>query len=135
MPTPNVKDVLLKKTKTLPASNTSVYSDGIALGHGTSGQFDAPCEVVITAPALTNAQLGNAATMKYSLQHDTDSAFGGATDLFTDCIVQTGAGSGAAAASKRIRLPTDVKGNIRVKATNSANADASAASMTLELVF
>lgn len=131
-----LKDVELIETKALPAAAASVYTDAFDLGHGSKGDFLAPCELKISAPALAVGQLANASTMKYSVQMDDDSAFGSATVIHLDAIVQTGAGgAGAAAATITVRLPVDCERYIRVRATNSAAADASAASMTAELLF
>ncbi|MGC4004692.1 MAG: hypothetical protein QM811_16860 [Pirellulales bacterium] len=78
--------------------------------------------------------LADAATMKWSIQHDDDPAFGTVADLFADVLVQTGAGgAGAAAATKRIPLPTNVKKNIRLKGVKSGSGDASGSTATLEL--
>lgn len=131
-----LKDVQLKATKALPAAASSVYTDGFDLGHGSRGDFLAPCEMKISAPALAVGQLANGSTMKYTIQHDTDVAFGGAATLYPVSITQTGAGgAGAAAATITVRLPVDCNRYVRVQATNSAAADASAASMTAELLF
>ena len=56
--------------------------------------------------------------------------------LLHDVIVQTGAGGvGAAAATAQLALPSGVNRYVRVKATNSGSADASAKSLTAQLVF
>lgn len=130
-----MSDASLAVTKALPPDASSVTSDAIDLGHGTAGDFLANCELEIVAPALTNAQLGNTSTMTYIVEHDDDSAFGSAATLIDRVIVQTGAGAGAAAVTKRVRLPKGVKRYVRVKATNSAAADASAKSLTAGLKF
>lgn len=123
-------------TKTLPASATTADSTGFDLGHGSArGDFLANCELKISAPALATGQLGDGATMKYTVQHDDDVAFGTAATLEADVITQTGAGgAGAAAATYTMRLPVDVKRYVRVRATNSAG-NSSASSMTVELLF
>ena len=135
---PSLKDVNLKLTRALPASNTTVYATpGIDTGVTPAGVQSKDVEWVLSAPALTTAQLGDAATMKYSILHDTvDPVDGSSVALHTDCITQTGAGgAGAAAATFRFKLPSDGKRILGFKVVNSANADASAASATLEAVF
>lgn len=134
---PNVQDADLKVTKTLPGSDTTVYSDPIDLANVDSQtSFLAMCELLVTAPALATGQLGDAATMTYLIQHDDDAEFGSAETLSTAVLVQTGAGgAGAAAAKARFRLPSNVKRYVRLGATNSADVDASAASAVLALVF
>lgn len=130
-----VRDAQLKQTKALPSGASSVYTDGFDLGHGSKGDFLADVELLISAPALAVGQLANGSTMKYSVQHDTDPAFGTAVVLHTDVITQTGAGGvGAAAATQSVRLPVDVNRYVRIRVTNSAAADASAAAVTAELM-
>lgn len=131
-----VTDNEFKKTKALPNGAASVTSDAFDLGHGTSGDFLANCELEITAPALVVGDLANGDTMTYIVEHDDAAGFGTVATLIDKAIVQTGAGgAGAAAASKTLRLPVDVKRYIRVKATNSGAGDASDKSMTVQLRF
>jgi hypothetical protein len=127
----------LTKTTALPASGTAAAaSAGIDLGVGVRGIVPGDMELLIEAPALTTGELADAATVVYSLYHDTASNFGTEVLLFDRLIVQTGADSaGAAAAEKRIRLPADTNRYIRVKATPSASTDKSAKSFTISLLF
>jgi hypothetical protein len=129
------KDQGLQVTKALPNGATTIYTAGIDLGVGTSGSVPAHAELLIEAPLLAFADLGDAATMKYEVQHDTDSAFGTAVSLYGTVLTQTGAGGvGAAAATKRVRLPSDCSRYIRVAATNSAGGDASDKTLTVTLL-
>ena len=132
-----VKDGALKNTRAYPASTTAVSSAGIDLELTTRSEHCAHCEIVVTAVALTTSQLPDAKVMIHTIEHDTDSAFGTATTLFT-MGTQTGAGgAGAAAAEYRQKLPTNVKRYLRHKITPSASGtgDASAATATCELQF
>jgi hypothetical protein len=138
MTQPNMQlaDVELTVTKALPNGAATIYTDGIDLGKSANGLHLAECELEISAPALVVGDLADAATMKYSVEMDTDSAFGSITALFADILTQTGAGgAGAAAATKRVRLPSDVERYIRVKAVNSGAGDASDKSVTAKLLF
>lgn len=133
-----MKDALKKVTRALPAAASStVNSTGIDLEEGTRGDFLADCEVLVSAPALNTTILPDTKTMTYSIQHDTDSAFGTAVTIANALITQTGAGGvGAAATTARFRLPTNVKQFIRLQITSGAlTTDASATSATMELVF
>lgn len=131
-----VGDAQLVVTKALPNGAASVTTDGFDLGHGTTGDFLANCELVISAPALVVGDLADAATMTYIVQHDTDAAFGTVATLIDNALVQTGAGgAGAAAATATIRLPSTTKRHVRVKATNSGAGDASDKSVTVSLKF
>ncbi|MCL4193983.1 MAG: hypothetical protein KJZ87_19755 [Thermoguttaceae bacterium] len=133
----NVKDASLVRSVALPNGANTVYSDGIDLG-ALSGRgarlYEA--ELLIEAPALVTADLGDGATMKYSIQTDDDAAFGSPTVVAADVIVQTGAGgAGAAAQTYRWRIPTGCERHVRVRAVNSAAGDASDKSMTVSLCF
>jgi hypothetical protein len=91
---------------------------------------------LVVAPALATADLGDGDTMTYSVQMDTDSAFGSPIELTRNDAVQTGAsGAGAAAASYRFALPSDCERYVRVKAVNSAAGDASDKSVTANVIF
>ena len=132
---PQTRDVALKVTKALPNGAATIITDGIDLGHSTNGQPPANVELLIEAPALVVGDLGNADTMKYEVFHDTVSTFGSEVSLYGVVLTQTGAGgAGAAAASKRVALPSDVGRYIRVKATNSAAGDASDKSVSVSLL-
>lgn len=131
-----LRDANLKVTKTLPNGAAAVNSDKIDLGSGLGdADFLADVELLLSAPALTTAQLGDAATMTYDVQTDDDANFGSPLTLIDNAIVQTGAaGAGAAAATKRFRLPSNVERYIRVVATNSAAGNASTVSLALEVL-
>lgn len=133
----SVKDAELKDVKALPGSATTIYSDGIDTGVTPNGVQPAEVEYLLTAPALTTQELGDAATMKYSIIADTVKPLDASSEvLIPDCIVQTGAGgAGAAAATYRFRLPSNAGRIIGFKATNSAAGDASDKSGTLEALF
>lgn len=130
-----IKDAGLSVSKALPNGAAAVQSDGLDLRINSSGQFLAECELLLSAPALTNTQLGSAATIKYDVQCAPDAAFSGVRTIAKEVLVQTGDGTGAAAAAKRFRLPTDVDRYVRVQATNSAAGNASGASFTVDLLF
>lgn len=131
-----LRDKQHENTTALPDGAAAVNCDGFDLDQTTSGDFLAQCEIEISAPALTTGELGDADTMTYAVYHDSASDFGSEALLADKIIVQTGAGgAGAAAATARFRLPTDVSRYVRIKATNSAAGDASGKSMTTRLLF
>jgi len=135
---PNLrKDAGLINTKALPAGASSVYCAGFDTGaRSANGEHMANAELLISAPALAVGELADTETMTYKVQHDTDSAYGTPVTLADAVLVQTGAGgAGAAAATKRFRLPSNVSRYVRVAATNSAALSCAAASMTTELTF
>ncbi len=133
-----MRDQQLVRTRALPASASSnVSSDPIDLEQTARGKMLADCEIEVSAPALTTTMAPDTRTMTYSLEHDTDPAFGGAVVLHPSLIVQTGAGgAGAPAAKARYRLPVDVKRYVRLKVTAGASiTDSSAVSAELALLF
>lgn len=135
MPLPALRDAELSHSVALPASDTSVVTAGF---HVTSAGYDfnARAELLIEAPALAVGQLANGSTMTYTIEHATDAAFTSPALLYGTVLTQTGAGGvGAAAATKRVALPSDVRAYVRLKATNSADANASAAIAKLSLLF
>lgn len=133
---PLVQDYGTKVTKALPNGASTIYTDGIDLGNSANGRVPPGTEIVIQAPALVVGDLGNGDTMKYEVQMDTDSAFGSPTSIYGVVLTQTGAGgTGAAAAEKRVALPSDCERYVRVSATNSAGGDASDKSVIANVFF
>jgi hypothetical protein len=131
-----VKDALQKVTKALPNGAASVTSDALDTQNSTRGNFQARCELLISAPALVVGDLGDGATMKYDVVESANADLSSPTVVAKEVLVQTGAGgAGAAAATARYRIKSDTKRYVGVKATNSAAGDASDKSLTAELVF
>ncbi len=133
-----VEDAALTLTKALPATGTSaVASDGIDLGVGAAGIVPGNMELRIEADAMDGTALGNGTTVKYSLYDDDVATFDSDEKVvFADLITQTGAsGTGAAAASRQVRLPAGVRRFIRVKADPSASTDKSDSNFRVKLVF
>jgi hypothetical protein len=136
----NVRDALLIKSDVLPAA-ASTTKNGTALDLGNAltarGARLADCELLLSAPALTTTMLPDTKTMTYSIESSVDSAFTSPITLAGSCIVQTGAGgAGAAAATFRLKVPSDCARYIRAKAVSGANVtDSSTLSMKLELLF
>lgn len=130
-----MKDVELKETKALPASDGTVVTTAIDLMNSSRGYFLGDIDCIITAPALSTSELPDADTATYKLEESADdSSF---SDLLTSVIAQVGAsGAGAAAATKTIRLPKKVKRYVRLSVTTAGTSgDCSGKSMTLELAM
>jgi len=131
----NLKDAQLSVTKTLPNGAATEVSSGIDLGITANSDFQANAELLIEGPALATGELPDTETMTYDVYHDSASGFGSEVLLAGSVLVQTGAGgTGASAATGRLRLPTTVSRYIRVKATNSGAGDASGESLTASIV-
>lgn len=139
MPRPAFGDAALENTVALPNGAATVVGAGIEVGITERGEFPGCVEVKIEAPALVVGDLGNGATIKYSIvTEDCEPGdFYAPTVLLPDVLVQTGAGGvGAGATSWQGRLPAaGVLKSIGLKAVNSAAGDASDKSATLSLKF
>ena len=81
-----MRDAGMKLTRALPGSATTVYSLGLDTEVTANGNQPESVEYLLTAPALTTAQLGDAATMKYSILLDTVNPVDGSSIArHTDC--------------------------------------------------
>ncbi len=134
---PQLRDAALKQTKALPASATNAVTDGFQVSvTGYNHDWNTRAELYIEAPALTTGELPDAQTMTYIVEHATDAAFTIPVSLYGTVLTQTGAGgNGAAAATKRIALPSDVYAFVRVKATKSGSGSAATKSVAASLLF
>ena len=131
----NLRDAGVKKTIALPAGALTVNTAGIDLEQTARGEMLAGMEVAMGGPALTVAQLPNGETITYSIEMDSDSAFGTPTAI-GGSTVQTGAGgAGSAAVAHRAKLPNNCERYIRGKAVKTGAASAATANGTLELLF
>lgn len=131
-----VEDKQLQRTLALPNGANTTNGTGFDLEHGALGGFFADAEIVINAPALTTGELGDTQTITYSLRHSDAADFSGDSELLGNLIVQTGAGgAGAAAAEKRVRLPSNVKRYVRARAVKTGASNASTANATTKMVF
>lgn len=131
-----VKDANVKKTKALPNGAAAATSDAIDLGHTNAGRLLADVEFLVSAPALGATPMPDGKTMIYAVVVSANSDLSSPTVLYDRLIVQTGAGgAGAAAATARFRLPTNVARYLGVRATGSASGDASGSTFTVEAMF
>jgi hypothetical protein len=74
-------------------------------------------EFLLTAPAMTTAQMPDAKTMKYDILYSVNADLSAPTTYITAAITQTGAGGvGCAAATFRFRLPSDALRYVGFKA-------------------
>ncbi len=136
--THQLADAQLSKSIALPNGAASVVTAAIDLEAqvGSNTAFLAACELKLTAPVLTTAELPDTKTMTYIVETDNDVAFGSLKTLHPSLLVQTGAGAaGDAAATARMRLPSDVERYVRIKATNSGLGDATGKTASLQLLF
>lgn len=129
-------DANLAVTGALPNGATSTNTTAIQTHNGTAGDFTAPCELYISAPALTTGRLPDSETMVYDVIKSANSDLSSPTVIADNVITQTGAGgAGAAAAETRVKLPSNVGEYVGVRATASSTVNASAVSMSAKLEF
>lgn len=127
-------DANLTEVKALPAAAAANYSTSIDLGQTTLGPLADSIEVLVeieATPALVDDK-----TITLTLKDSADdSTFTAIPSLAT--LVQTGASSaGAAAASRRYKLPPTTRRYIRLDgAVLSAGGDNTAKSYTLKLLI
>ena len=138
---PSVVDASMKLSLALPSTaNTTVTGNtSIDTEASTLADFVATMELLVGAPALNTTQLPNAATMTYNLVASANANLAGAVVIQSAVIVQTGAGgTGAAAASQRARLPTNIGtvgryvGLQATGAVSNGNCAASSGTLTAE---
>ena len=131
-----IGDADLVQTKALPASAGDASTTAFDLGAAQANQdFLADCEMLVSAPALTTTQMPDTKTATYKVEESADNIT--FATLLAAVISQVGAaGAGAAAATKRIRLPVNVKRYARLTVTTGAAAgDCSGATMSVALKF
>jgi hypothetical protein len=136
---PNVRDASLTLTLALPAASAgTATSASLDMGATTgNGELAGDFEFLLSAPALSSAQAPNGATFTYAIVGSANANLSSPTPLAPALVVQTGAGgAGAAAASQRYRPPSNAPRYIGFTVAPSAgNADASAASATMAMLF
>jgi hypothetical protein len=133
-----LKDTQVKNTRALPAAaSATVDGAAIDLGHGTYGDFVAPCELKVSAPAVNTTMAPDTRTFTYSVIHSDNSDLSSPTVLYSAVITQTGAGgAGAAATTATVRAPVDVKRYVGLRIVSSASTgDASSVAATLEALL
>lgn len=128
------KDVGLTKSVDLPNGAATTNSAAIDLGENNRSDFVADCEVIISAPALSVTLLPDTQTVTYSLRQSPNANLSGDSELAAGQILQTGAGgAGAAAATRRFRLPTNVQRYVFLRCVKTGAADASGAAAEVSL--
>lgn len=133
---PSLKDALLRVTRALPASTTAMTSSAIDTGKTTTlAAQPGNIEILVSAPAVTQAQLPDSKTFTYDIIHSDNADLSSPSTLHSAIITQTGS-TGAAAATARRRIPSDAKRYLGLKVTpsGSGTGDASAATATMEVV-
>lgn len=128
------KDAALVILTALAAAGATANSAAINLGAVEPGQLVNEFDVLIEVPATPS--LVDAKTVIFTLQDSADgTTFAAIPELATLTILGAG-GVGAAAAERRVKLPTSVRQYLRLsQVTLAAGGDNTAISSTLSLVF
>lgn len=131
--TRRLADANLTKTKALPAAAAANYSNSIDLGQTTLGPAADHIEVEISIPA-TPALVDDKTIILTLKDSADDSTFTAIPAIAT--LTQTGAASaGAAAASRRFKLPPSCRRYLRLDAAVlTAGGDNTAVSYTLKVL-
>jgi hypothetical protein len=130
----NLKDASLTLSKALPNGVAATATDGVDLQNSPKGDFVAPVEFKLSIPALTTTEQPDDKVLTYTVETDTDPAFGSATTVMTLGTQLGAGGAGAAAAEFRFVLPSGTERHVRCKATGSDTGDSSTKSMTFEVL-
>lgn len=132
MATRSIKDAALIQSKNLPAAGASASTTAIDLQAVDASFERIEVEIAVEAvPALADTKT-NTVTLEDSADN---SSFAAIAALST--VVQTGAGgTGAAAVTRQVRLPSGARRYLRAtSAIAAAGGDSTAKKMTLSLLF
>lgn len=126
----NIRDADLIITKAIPAQNTNENSSALTLG----ATFPENAQVEIAIPATPS--LANGQTITVTLQDSADNSSFAAIPELETLVVTGGGGTGAAAATRTVRLPPSARKFIRMNIAASATAgNNTAVSATLSMLF
>ena len=128
-----IQDASLTAVIALPAAAASSNTPGIDLGQTTLDAAHEKIDVLLTVPAVT--ALVDTKTIIYTFQDSADnSSFAAIPEL--SAVTSLGAGGvGAAAVSRRVKLPGSTRRFLRVNAAVlAAGGDNTAVSMTLKVL-
>lgn len=134
MPDRLLQDADLNREKALPAANATASTASVDLGSTNPGAGLEPVEVEFAVEALPSLVDTKKCTLTMEDSAD-DSSFAAIAALAT--LVSTGAsGAGAAANSRRIKLPPNVRRYVRVSAAvEAAGGDNTAKKFFLRFYF
>jgi hypothetical protein len=128
------RDSALSVNKALPAAGAANASDAIDLGADNPGPIVDEFDVLVELPATPS--LADTKTVTLTLEDSADGATFAAIPALATLVVTGAGGAGAAAATRRVKLPPDVRRYIRLgQAVASSGGDNTAVAATLSLVF
>lgn len=128
-----IQDAALTITRALPAQNATVNSTSLDLGQTLAGDINEQIDLLLTVPATP--ALADSQTLTFTFQDSADnSSFAAITGVST--LVLTGAGgAGAAATTRRVKLPPAARRYLRVSITSSATSgDSSGVTATFQIL-
>lgn len=126
----NIRDSDLIISKAIPAQNTNEDSSALAIG----ASFPEGVQVEVAVPATPS--LADGQTITVTLQDSADNSSFAAIPELETLVVTGGGGTGAAAATRTVRLPPSARKFIRMNIAASATAgNNTAVSATLSMLF
>ena len=127
-----LKDAELIRTVALPAAGANAATDAIDLEHLPPNEFK--FEIELDLPALPSLADTKKATV--TVEDSADGVTFNPVPGLTTLEVTGAGGAGAAAATRRVRPPSDLRRYLRAKvAVESAGGNNTAKALTLALVF
>lgn len=134
MALPLFRDRNLSVTKALPAAAAANNMDAIDLGVNEPGQALGDIDCLLEVPALPALVADK--TVTFVFQDSADNTTFAAIPELSNLVITGGVGNGAAAVTRRLRLPRSVRRYIRVTQTVlTAGGDNTAVSPKLSLAF
>lgn len=111
----NIRDTNLKVTKALPAAAATNYSDAIDLIDSAPGIKMRAAEIEVALPATPS--LVDDKTITLTLQDSADNSTFAAIATLAPIVATGAGGAGAAAITRKFKLPEDVRRYIRLAQT------------------
>lgn len=134
MPIHNVRDAELKVTKACPAAGANHNTDTIDLSCSNPGASVESFEVEIAIPALPSL-VGTDKYLTVKLQDSADDVTYADIEQLASFAIVGVATTGSAAATRTVRLPSDVKRYVQANlAVTATGGDNTASSVTVSLL-
>ena len=128
----SLKDAQLIKTLALPAAGASGHTDTLDLLQGPDQE--AHFEVELSLPALPSLEDGKSVSV--TLKDSEDDVTFNAVAALVPLTVTGSGGNGSAAATRKLRIPSDTKRYLRADVeVEAAGGDNTAQRLSLALVF
>jgi hypothetical protein len=135
LPAQNLEDSSVNVSATLPTGTASANTGSIRLA-SSSGVNLTNVDYSAELPAQLTAGLPDGVKLTVDIKYSANADLSSPATLYPGFIVQTGAGgAGAAATSKKFRIPSDISGYLFASVTGSASTNAATGSLALKAKF